>query len=852
MFSLNLRIVTSLLLIAVAPFSLAQDCNCDHFINPSNSLQVLNGSDFQYSPGDVFCMTSGTYNALRLINFKGTEENPLIFKNCGGKVVVESDTYSGIMFRESEFIRITGTGDENIEYGIHINYTSSGRVGLSVTYLSTDFEIDHLEVSNTGFAGIMAKTDPECNDPKTWRENFLMKNIIIHDNYVHDTGGEGMYVGASFGYETTKLDDCPTVFAHFLDDVKIFDNIVEDVGWDGIQVSLGVTGTEVYRNTIYGYGSEKSSNHNAGLQLGSGAAGEYYNNIIWQKPEYAIEEQTAIQAINALTGTIFYNNIIIEPGEYGIWMHLRFSDASIDMSKSYNFINNTIIAPGANSNGNYGTGIFFNTCIPSGGPCRDYIPNNFINNIIVNPGRNYDNSGFWKNAEEAFIDFNTKEIRATANRINNIYARDQASAVPFVTEDVKFVNYDGHNFEIGINSVAIDAGMDVSAYGVNFDYEYGARPVGSSYDAGAYEFGATNIAPISDAGSDASGQINVRFDLDGGNSTDSDGTITSYQWTQISGPDVTLNNPNQVQASFTPTSAGTYVFELSVTDNDGATGVDEISVTVAPSNSPPLAKAGSDINATINSVIDLDGSGSSDSDGTIVSYQWTQINGPNVTIDNADQVQASFTPQTVGTYIFRLTVTDNNGASDFDEVSVSVSEIVNMPPVANAGVDAIETVNSIISLNGSASTDPDGSINSFQWIQSNGPNVTISNSDQAVASFTPSETGLYIFGLTVTDNDNLSSSDEISIDVIENPNSFQPPKFFSPNNDGIGDFWEIDNIDMVSTCSLEVFNSNGQKVFEAQPYLNNWDGNNIPEGDYYYIFLCNGETFSSGSLRLIR
>ena len=59
--------------------------------------------------------------------------------------------------------------------------------------LSTNFEVDHIEIANTGFAGIISKTDPVCNLSKN-RGNFTQYQSVFHDNYIHNTSGEGMYM----------------------------------------------------------------------------------------------------------------------------------------------------------------------------------------------------------------------------------------------------------------------------------------------------------------------------------------------------------------------------------------------------------------------------------------------------------------------------------------------------------------------------------------------------------------------------------------------------------------------------------------------------------------------------------
>lgn len=68
--------------------------------------------------------------------------------------------------------------------------------------------------------------------------------------------------------------------------------------------------------------------------------------------------------------------------------------------------------------------------------------------------------------------------------------------------------------------------------------------------------------------------------------------------------------------------------------------------------------------ADVNETVALDGSESSDPDGDRLSFEWAQIGGPDATIENADQPEASFTPTAVGEYEFELTVSDGNGGSD--------------------------------------------------------------------------------------------------------------------------------------------------------------------------------------------
>jgi hypothetical protein len=105
--------------------------------------------------------------------------------------------------------------------------------------------------------------------------------------------------------------------------------------------------------------------------------------------------------------------------------------------------------------------------------------------------------------------------------------------------------------------------------------------VTGTLDAG----GAGNIAPIANAGPAQAVPSRARVTLDGSNSYDLDGTITSYAWTQLSGPTVKLSGANTAMPQFRAPrvrrhSVVALVFELTVTDDDGATGSGQVTVSV--------------------------------------------------------------------------------------------------------------------------------------------------------------------------------------------------------------------------------------------------------------------------------
>jgi len=207
-------------------FLRAQDCNCTHrFENlKTDGINIINASDFTYAAGDTFCIEAGDYAGLRFIGFEGEAANPLIFTNCGGLVTIREQIYSGIAFMNSKYIHLTGTGTLGVEYGLYVAEVVRSQMGVILSDLSSDIEVDHIEIANTGFAGIMAKTDPNCDKPETWRRNgYVFRNLSIHHNYIHDTHGEGMYIGYTGGYkvESKKICNTDTVFGHWLENVHI-------------------------------------------------------------------------------------------------------------------------------------------------------------------------------------------------------------------------------------------------------------------------------------------------------------------------------------------------------------------------------------------------------------------------------------------------------------------------------------------------------------------------------------------------------------------------------------------------------------------------------------------------------
>ena len=111
-----------------------------------------------------------------------------------------------------------------------------------------------------------------------------------------------------------------------------------------------------------------------------------------------------------------------------------------------------------------------------------------------------------------------------------------------------------------------------------------------------------------------------------------------------------------------------------MTDDDGANDTDTAAVAVTPSNQPPVADAGSNQTAEVGVTLTFNGSGSTDPDGTISSYEWDFGDG-NTSIG----MSTTHAYSTAGTYLVTLTVTDDDGANDTDTAEVIVTDVAAIP-----------------------------------------------------------------------------------------------------------------------------------------------------------------------------
>lgn len=262
--------------------------------------------------------------------------------------------------------------------------------------------------------------------------------------------------------------------------------------------------------------------------------------------------------------------------------------------------------------------------------------------------------------------------------------------------------------------------------------------------------------PVANAGADQNVLYGNSTVLDGTASIDYSGHGLTYQWTIDSGPAgsaATLDDATKSQPVFSPDLKGMYVLSLEVYDGRYTSNVDWVVVTVY--NIAPIARAGSDVLVpNLGGTAYIDGSASSDPDGTALAYSWTLTSKPtgsSAALIGADTATPTLVCDKKGAYLVALTVSDGD-LSGSDMIMVTCS---NQVPVADAGPDMTIPFLSTATLSGSGS-DPDGDPVTFEWAVVSAPvgsTAALSNPNIANPTFTPDMEGEYVLSLIVTDND---------------------------------------------------------------------------------------------------
>jgi hypothetical protein len=268
-----------------------------------------------------------------------------------------------------------------------------------------------------------------------------------------------------------------------------------------------------------------------------------------------------------------------------------------------------------------------------------------------------------------------------------------------------------------------------------------------------------------------------------GSATQAQGAV-SFSWRLLAvpaGSAATLAGADTKSPTFTADAEGVYVASLSVHDTCAASA--EVSTVVTASNHAPQAAAGLAQHVSPGDTVSLTGSGT-DADGDSLTYQWSLISRPDgsaAVLSSATAQAPSFTADRAGTYVALLTVSDGAAVSAPAEVVIQALAAggTNHQPVAVAGTFQQVLPGATVTLDGSASSDADHDLLTFQWSFLSRPansSASLLSATTASPHFVPDVFGTWIAVLTVSDGQTISAPAEVIIQAgVTDPAGTCPP-----------------------------------------------------------------------------
>lgn len=231
---------------------------------------------------------------------------------------------------------------------------------------------------------------------------------------------------------------------------------------------------------------------------------------------------------------------------------------------------------------------------------------------------------------------------------------------------------------------------------------------------------------------------------------------------------------------------------------------------------PPVANAGSAQTVAIGATVQLDGTNSTDSTGTQLTYTWSFVSIPSgsaAALSNPTAPKPTFVADVYGNYTVQLVVNDGYHSSAPSQVIISTQDSA---PVANAGPNQTVPTQTLVQLNGSASTDVDGNPLTYSWSFTSlptGSQAALSNPTSVMPTFTTDKVGAYVVQLVVNDGILNSAPSSVTISDVSSP----PVANAGPNQ----------TVNVGATVQL---NGSGSTDIDGYPLTYQWSFLSLPTG----------------------
>lgn len=285
--------------------------------------------------------------------------------------------------------------------------------------------------------------------------------------------------------------------------------------------------------------------------------------------------------------------------------------------------------------------------------------------------------------------------------------------------------------------------------------------------------------PIAHITGDAEFTPGTTISLSASTSTDPEGQVLTYQWTQTSGTSLPGFPGNQENLTITvpgDISDQQFTISLMVTDPDGLSDSVSYILQRSQQNQPPVASIDGPTSGESGMSMTLSASASQDPDGNSLQFSWTQVGGTNATLSNTETANLLVTLPTVSTdetLLFALVVSDSQGATATLQHSLLVTapDVNGIAPVAQTTGNVEAIAGDWVLLDGRSSYDANGDELVFHWRQIAGDTVEIPWPNASFVQFqvpANATTQDYQFELTVTDATDLSDTTVHTLAVSAN------------------------------------------------------------------------------------